>query len=136
MWKGGGDGREKIIFVFNIFFFKYKDHAKENANSQFWCLFWGSETRLLINVLYIKLIMLTSDYSNVWNIHRELSKLLHFSEFFSLLIIMPGSFLVKAAAISLTEPDKLARPNYTGTLWHFDVLEAKRDRGKLYSTLC
>lgn len=80
--------------------------------------------------------MLTSDYSNVWNIHRELSKLLHFSDFFSVLIIMPGSFLVKAAAISLTEPDKLARPNYTGTLWHFDVLETQRDRGKLYSTLC
>lgn len=60
-----------------------------------------------------------------------MSKVLHFSDSPPPVIIMPRSFLVKAAVIRLTEPDRPARPNYTGALWHFDVLETKRDRGKL-----
>ena len=68
-----------------------------------------------------------------------MSKVLHFSDSLPTpppLIIMPRSFLVKAAVIRLTESDRPARPNYTGALWHFDVLEMKRDRGKSGSTLC
>ena len=39
-------------------------HARTDANFQFWCLFWGPKTRLLVNVLYSKLIMLTPGYSH------------------------------------------------------------------------
>lgn len=131
----------KPLFNFPPFSFFILDFAQANSNFQVWCLFHEAETWLLINALYIKLIMLTSDYSNVWNIHKELSKDLHCPDF-SLCLSPPfinyhglKPFKANAPVINLTQPDKPVRPNYFGIWWHFDVEETKRERGKLYSTL-